>query len=94
MMVETERLTIIRSRPPASAWCNYCGGQTQMLSVDQAALRAGMRSIVIYRMVEAGKLHFMEDTEGILFICSTSLETSGSLLQRVSQMFVERDENT
>ncbi len=44
-----------------------------MLSVDAAAKIADINSRTIYRLVEAGDLHFEETKEGSLLVCSASL---------------------
>ncbi len=53
------------------AKCAVCG--MQMLSVDEAAKFARVNSLTIYRLVEAGGLHFEETQEGCLLVCSASL---------------------
>ncbi len=53
------------------AKCAVCG--IQMLSVDEAAKFARVYSLTIYRLVEAGELHFEETKEGLLLVCSASL---------------------
>ena len=53
------------------AKCAVCG--MQMLPVDEAAKFARVNSLTIYRLVEAGELHFEETKEGSLLICSASL---------------------
>ncbi len=53
------------------AKCAVCG--IQMLSVDEAAKFARVNLRTIYRLVEAGQLHFEETKDGSLLICSASL---------------------
>jgi hypothetical protein len=74
VMIETERLLVIRNRPQSVMWCERCRDEVRMLTVDQAALVTGVRSLIIYRMVETGDLHFAENDEGILLVCLRSLE--------------------
>lgn len=72
--IETERLLVIRNRPQSVMWCEQCRDEVRMLTVDQAALRMKIRSLMIYRLVETGDLHFAENEEGILLVCLDSLE--------------------
>ena len=58
------------------AKCAVCG--IQMLSVDEAAKFARVNSLTIYRLVEAGGLHFEETKEGLLLVCSASLSAIDS----------------
>ena len=58
------------------AKCAVCG--MQMLSVDEAAKFARVNSLTIYRLVEAGGLHFEETQEGFLLVCSASLSAIDS----------------
>ena len=70
---ETERLLVISRRLNLTALCSGCGGQSRMVTVDEAAVRARVNSLAIYRLVEAGALHFTETTAGGLLVCATSL---------------------
>lgn len=74
MVVEREQVLVIRrldDRQPR--WCAECAGQAQMVSVDEAAVLAGLSERTIYRRVEAGQLHFAESTDGLLLVCVKSL---------------------
>lgn len=44
-----------------------------MLSVALAAGLAGVSERLVYRLVEAGKAHFVERPNGVILICSESL---------------------
>lgn len=92
--IETERLVVIRNRPRAVMWCEQCRAEVRMLTVDQAALMMRIRSLVIYRLVETGDLHFAENDEGILLVCLNSLEAI-SLMSRASSFLLRgREEGT
>ena len=43
-----------------------------MILADDAALATGHGAREIYRDVEAGRLHFREDQNGLLYICLES----------------------
>jgi hypothetical protein len=72
--IETRQLLAIRSpRGLVHAWCPACGEQVPMLRAEQAAALAGVSLRAICSQVDAGTLHFTEQTDGLLFICFNSL---------------------
>ncbi|MBI4468270.1 MAG: hypothetical protein HY650_03000 [Acidobacteria bacterium] len=78
--VETDRVTIIRSdRNVLRGWCQRCGEQVSMLTVDQAASVACLTPRTINSLVEAERLHFTQTPEGSLLVCLNSVTavTSG-----------------
>ena len=44
-----------------------------MVAANEAAMIARLSTREIYRLVEAGRLHFSEDQNGLLFVCFASL---------------------
>jgi hypothetical protein len=72
--VETERTLILRSRGDRRvAWCERCGAEVEMVTVDEAARVAGVSELTICRHAEGGSCHFIEDAAGRLFICLNTL---------------------
>jgi excisionase family DNA binding protein len=72
--VETEQMLIVRCRRSSRrAWCAACEEEVEIVTVEEAAVIAGVSSRTIYRRVEAGRIHFMETPEGFLLICRKSL---------------------
>ena len=72
--IETERTLIFRSRSgQCDAWCPECGAQRHMLIPPKAAAVAGLSERAIYRLIEAGAVHFAEDENGSLLVCGESL---------------------
>ena len=55
------------------AECSECISPVQMMPVDAAAKVRGVSSRTIYRLVEAGKLHFQETPDGLPLVCVASL---------------------
>jgi hypothetical protein len=55
-----------------SLLCSSCGTTLPMLTVDLAARIAGTTPLVVFRLAEAGRLHFAVSPEGRLLICSNS----------------------
>jgi excisionase family DNA binding protein len=59
--IETERLLVIQTRKTSvRAWCPSCNQRVQMLTTDEAARVSRVSSRVVYRWIEADKLHFTE----------------------------------
>jgi hypothetical protein len=48
-----------------------------MARPEAAAARAGLRVREIYRLVEAGSVHFLESADGTVLVCVDSLVTPG-----------------
>jgi hypothetical protein len=72
--IETERLLVVSHRhDQASFRCNHCSSDLPMLTVDEAATATSRPPLVIFRLVEAGRLHFAMSPEGRHFICPQSL---------------------
>ncbi len=72
--VETERLLTISRRINRLAWCPGCGRESHLLTVDEAAAQAHLGALAVYRLVEAGRLHYAETPAGTLLICAASLD--------------------
>ena len=74
--VETHRIltiTINRSSRYRVTWCEECGKPARMVSADEAAILASLSSRAIYQLIEARELHFLEASDGLVFICLNSL---------------------
>ena len=73
--VETNSLSVIH--PAGSSidvWCEECAAVVPMITPEHAARLTGATVRVIYRRIEAGNLHFAEAANGLLLVCSDSLE--------------------
>ena len=74
--VEAHQVFVIR-RPDgaAPAWCTECppGRQSVLVAAEAAAALTGLSTRAIYRLVEAGAVHFAETPEGALLVCLSSL---------------------
>ena len=72
--IETERILFVgHRRGNPILWCDRCGEDVLMLTVDEAAIMSRSTSRMIFKLVEAGRLHFTETLEGRLLICFNSL---------------------
>lgn len=55
------------------AWCDRCAADGQWVSPETAALLTNQDTRSIYRRIEAGSLHFSENTEATALVCLSSL---------------------
>ena len=61
------------------AWCPACASEALMITPEQAAAMTRATVRTVNQRVEAGSVHFLETTDGLLFVCVNSLnETSES----------------
>lgn len=80
--IETNRIVVISRRGlSARAWCSACGARVSMVTADEAARLARVSSRTVYAWVEAGRLHFMEISDGRLLICLDSIPSSELIAQ-------------
>jgi hypothetical protein len=71
--LELEETVVFRTRRTLIVWCQTCRRRAPMIAADEAAVVTGRSAREIYRLVEAGALHFIEDRHRLLFVCLTSL---------------------
>jgi hypothetical protein len=69
----SEMLIFRRTPPPQRVWCQKCGPDTEMISPDAVSLVTGTSARTIYRMIEAGRVHFTETPDGALLVCISAL---------------------
>lgn len=67
-----QRTVITRRTRPVFIRCPYCVTAAAMLSPNEFGRLNGLTSREIYRQVEAGAFHFVEDKGGKLLICENS----------------------
>ncbi|HEV2915130.1 MAG TPA: hypothetical protein VGX92_17770 [Pyrinomonadaceae bacterium] len=82
--IETERVVVVRrrrARKSLTLWCRGCGAESLMLTADEAARFAGMSSMAVFRLAEAGHLHWQETGAGALLVCRNSLLRSRTALR-------------
>ena len=67
--------SVVASRPHVerTARCPKCLAEVRLVTPDEAGSLAGVSVREVYRWVEAGRVHFIETSEGRLFICANSL---------------------
>ena len=69
--LEMDRWVVV-SRPKKRRWCSTCALEVEMISIDDAALRAQVNSRTIFQWAESGAVHSTESGEGLLLICPNS----------------------
>ena len=86
MHIEAEEFVAIKaSRRSELGWCVSCRRRVQMATAEEAAQLARVSPRTIYRWADAGKFHFTETPEGLLFVCRDSLLGCLSALHRTSR---------
>lgn len=74
--VETlQRTTVHNRRITRIAWCERCAADTVMLAPDEAAAHLQTTARAIFRLTEAGEIHFLETESGSLLVCRNSCRT-------------------
>jgi len=72
--LEIEEAVALRTHTALLVHCPVCRKQMRMVAANDAAIMARLSAREIYQLVEAGQLHFIEDQNGLLYVCSDSLE--------------------
>lgn len=72
--LEIEEAVAIRAERVLIARCPQCNKPMRMVAATEAAIIAGLSAREIYRFVEEGRLHFIEDRTGSVFVCIASLD--------------------
>jgi hypothetical protein len=68
-----ERTTLRHSPRSLVVWCEGCSADVSMISPNEAAVVARTDARAIFRDIEAGEIHFLEDESGTVLVCSKSL---------------------
>lgn len=72
--IETSRRVVVRQFQAAvRVWCGDCTAEVMMVSANEAAALAGVSSRTIYRWIEDGEIHFVEDSGGLIRVCANSI---------------------
>jgi hypothetical protein len=71
--VETERLTIRQTSETVQLVCPFCAAEVLMASAERAALLSGHGLRWVINQLETNGLHYIETTDGLLYICLNSL---------------------
>jgi hypothetical protein len=72
--VETRELIIIRgARQLTKTLCPECSEAIALVTLNEAVHISGLSSRAVYRLIEAGRIHFTERTDGTALICPATL---------------------
>lgn len=72
---ETHEIFIVRNgREKLCGFCAECGREVELLNIDSAVALTATGTREIFRLVETGKIHSIEMTNGLLLLCRHSLE--------------------
>jgi hypothetical protein len=90
-----EELTVrvYRAEQPQKlfGWCDQCASASPLLTPEEAPPLSGLSVRDVYRLVEAGAIHFQE-AEGRVFVCVESIATRG-VGTRIQPLNVKDKEN-
>ena|SRR5262249_36053111 len=77
--IETEEEIALSNQGQRSrlTWCPACRSQVEMVTPELAARMNGVSALTIYRWIEAGAVHFIEDC-GYLLICVPTIRHAAS----------------
>lgn len=72
---ETHEITTIsfNQNQQATLFCQSCQSDSPHLNVAEAAAAANISETAVFRLAEAGEIHYLETESGSLLICSKSL---------------------
>lgn len=79
---ETHEVLSVRLLPHAQprrafVLCEECASEVTLLAPEEAALVSGLSVRAIYRLVEAGLIHYKETADGLLLVCPINVNGLG-----------------
>jgi hypothetical protein len=96
IIIETDEIFVLCEAGRATnalvnCWCAACGAQAEMLSPDAAARALGANTRYVFRLVEAGVVHFAETHDGTLLVCLASLKQGAEAEGSVNTLLLNPD---
>ena len=75
IQIETHEVKIVRSNSGRTeiVFCDMCGELTEHFSLVRAAVALGTSEVAAFRLLETGKFHHTEGSQGHLLICRNSV---------------------
>ena len=71
---QTKQVAIlVDSAPQSDVYCEVCGEASVMISPLLAAKLCKISAREIYRLIESGKIHFVEMADNQIFVCPPSI---------------------
>ena len=64
--IETDSLWVFRARKPFRAWCPRCGGEVEMIPLDEVGIVSNLRPEDVQAWMESEELHHIRspDSQG------------------------------
>ena len=91
LFVETEEVLFLRKRRPTRQQrCDGCGREVEMLTPEEAAVFARLSTRAIYRLIETGRVHFVEADACTVLVCLDSLGQTADLQPVRPQLEAEK----
>ena len=81
VIYETEELVSVKFRGGFTEFCERCNSVVAMFPPEAAAMLTGLAEREIFRLIEAGEIHFVEAER--VFVCRDSLVNRSKLLPTV-----------
>jgi hypothetical protein len=72
--IEMREVVVIRSsRKRNRVLCAKCSEAAALVTIEEAVKMSGITARAIYRLIEAGEVHFVETAEGLTLICADTM---------------------
>jgi hypothetical protein len=71
--IETDQILIIRRRRVMRAWCPECGGEVEMVGLEEAEAVTRLTRQALSDCAKAPRWHVAESPDGVGLICLESL---------------------
>ncbi|HVQ39643.1 MAG TPA: hypothetical protein VMS31_19040, partial [Pyrinomonadaceae bacterium] len=72
--IEIDQLVVVKKVDSlVQAWCVDCKAEGHWVTPEHAAIISNSDTRSIYRRVEGGTLHFLEQSDGLPLVCLNSL---------------------
>jgi hypothetical protein len=71
--IETDSLLILRGRTALRAWCQQCGGETEMIPLEGVGVISNLPAPEVEAWIESDDLHRSQTHDGKTLICLNSL---------------------
>src|SRR6266542_5901527 len=89
--VELDQIMVVKRRcGSVSGWCSDCGLEVLMLTPDEAASVTPASTRALYRLIDAGEIHFVETQTGLIRLCLPSLLDALAATLRVSKELLRK----
>ena len=71
--IETQSLLVLRGRTSLRAWCQRCGGETEMIPLEGVGVISNLPTPDVEAWIESDDLHRSQAPDGGTLICLNSL---------------------